>query len=245
MIKVKLLFISLVFVFCCTNIFAQQKKIYIKGYVVGADTSAPIPLANIYNKNSETRYITNRYGAFGIYVMPTDTIEFSVIGYKTASIVGADYINIGDVPIVVKLKRNYIKLREVIVSGQKRRQDSMARAAAKRLRTDPLLNNFNTSISIYNASQGGMLSSFLAGGNKKLQEYERLMRLIEIYNEQNAVNEKYNIDLVKRTTQLDDAKAMQLMKYCDIPNYFVLNSNEYDIILAIKNCYKDFKDRKK
>jgi hypothetical protein len=90
-----------------------------------------------------------------------------------------------------------------------------------------------------------MLSSILAGGNKKIQEYERLFRLIEIYNEQNAVNEKYNLDLVKRTTLLDDNKARELMKFCDIPNYFVLNSNDYDIILAIKNCYKDFKERNK
>ena len=229
----------------CNALVAQQQKIYIKGYVVGADTSAPIPLANIHNITSQTRYITNRYGAFGIYVLPTDTIEFSVIGYKTTSIIGKDYANIGDVPIIIKLKRNYIKLKEVIVSGQKRRQDSLARIAAKRLRTDPLLNNYSTSISIYNASQGGMLSSILAGGNKKIQEYERLFRLIEIYNEQNAVNEKYNLDLVKRTTLLDDNKARELMKFCDIPNYFVLNSNDYDIILAIKNCYKDFKERNK
>ena len=121
----------------------------------------------------------------------------------------------------------------------------MARAAAKRLRTDPLLNNYSTSISIYNASQGGMLSSILAGGNKKIQEYEKLMRLMEIYNEQNQVSEKYNIELVMRTTLLDEKHARELMKYCEIPNYFILNSNEYDIILAIKNCFKEYKQRRR
>lgn len=229
----------------CIPAFAQQNKIFIKGFVVGADTSAPIALANIHNISNNNRYITNRFGAFGINVLVTDTLEFSVIGYKTYTLVCANYINQGDVPIVVKLQRTFIKLREVNISGQKRRQDSMARAAAKRLRTDPLLNNYNTSISIYNASQGGMLSSFLASGNKKLQEYERLMRLIEIYQEQNLVSEKYNIDLVKRATQLDNVKAQELMRFCNIPNYFVLNSNEYDIVLAIKNCYSDWKQRKK
>ena len=234
--------------FCFVNLYnlkAQQGKFYIKGFVVGTDTSAPIPLANINNITSQTRYITNRYGAFGINVFPNDTIEFSVIGYKTFVLICANYINHGDVPIVIKLKRSYIKLREVIISGQKRKQDSMARAAAKRLRTDPLLNNYSTSISIYNASQGGMLSSILAGGNKKIQEYEKLMRLIEIYNEQNQVSEKYNIELVMRTTLLDEKHSREIMKYCEIPNYFILNSNEYDIILAIKNCFKEFKQRRR
>lgn len=224
---------------------AQQNKLYIKGYVVGTDTSSPIALANIHNISSNNRYITNRFGAFGINVLPTDTLEFSVIGYKNYTLVCANYINQGDVPIVVKLQRSYIKLREVNISGQKRRQDSMARAAAKRLKTDPLLNNYNTSISIYNAAQGGMLSSILAGGNKKIQEYERLMRLLEIYQEHNLVSEKYNIDLVKRATLLNDAKAQDLMHYCNLPNYFILNSNEYEIILAIKNCYEEWKVKRK
>lgn len=227
------------------NLSAQQGKFYIKGFVVGTDTTATIALANIHNISSQTRYITNRFGAFGLNVLPTDTIEFSVIGYKTYTLICKNYINQGDVPIVVKLKRNYIKLKEVTVSAQKRRQDSLARAAAKRLKTDPLLNDFNTAYSIYNASQGGMLSSILAGGNKKIQEYERLMRLIEIYQEQNHVSEKYNVELVMRTTQLNELQAKELMKYCEVPNYFVLNSNEYDIILAIKNCFREWKSVKK
>ncbi|MFY7734521.1 MAG: carboxypeptidase-like regulatory domain-containing protein [Bacteroidia bacterium] len=243
----RLKFNYLIFIFFVglLNTKAQQTKLYIKGFVVGVDTTAPIPLANIHNITTQTRYITNRYGAFGITVSVTDTIEFSVIGYKTYTLICKDYTKQGDVPIIVKLKRNYIKLKEVTISSQKRKQDSMARAAAKRLRTDPLLNNFSTSISIYNASQGGILSSILASGNKKIQEYEHLMRLIEIYQEQNQVSEKYNVELVMRTTQLNELQAKELMKYCEIPNYFVLNSNEYDIILAIKNCYKEWKNIKR
>ncbi|MES2726860.1 MAG: carboxypeptidase-like regulatory domain-containing protein [Bacteroidota bacterium] len=230
---------------CFTTSKAQQNKLYIKGYVVGADTSSPIALANIHNISSNNRYITNRFGAFGINVLTTDTLEFSVIGYKTYTLVCANYINQGDVPIVIKLQRSYIKLREVNISGQKRKQDSMARAAAKRLRTDPLLNNYNTSISIFNAANGGGISGILGGGNKKIQEYERLIRLLEIYQEHNLVSEKYNIDLVKRATLLNDAKAQDLMHFCNLPNYFVLNSNEYEIILAIKNCYEEWKVKKK
>lgn len=224
---------------------AQQNKFYIKGFVVGFDTTSAIPLAFVHNISTQTKYITNKYGAFGITVNETDTLEFSVIGYKTYTLICSNYKEQGDIPIIIKLKRNYIKLREVTISGQKRKQDSMARVAAKRLKTDPLLNNYNTAISIYNAAQGGMLSSILASGNKKIQEYERLMRLMEIYNEHNQVSEKYNINLIMRTTLLNETQAKELMKYCEVPNYFVLNSNEYDIILAIKNCFKEWKLSKK
>jgi hypothetical protein len=243
--NLKFYFVTFICLFSTLSLRAQVSKFYVKGFVVGTDTAAPIPLANINNISTQTRYISNRYGAFGLYVLPTDTIEFSVIGYKTYTFICKDYVNQGDLPIVVKLKRNYIKLKEVTILGQKRRHDSLARAAAKRLKTDPLLNNFNTAFSIYNASQGGMISSILAGGNKKIQEYERLMRLIEIYQEQNMVSQKYNVELVIRTTQLNELLAKELMKYCEVPNYFILNSNEYDIILAIKNCFTEWKNRKR
>lgn len=242
--KFKYFIFTFLFFVVNTNSKAQQTKFFIKGFVVGYDTVTPIPLANIHNITSKNRYVTNKYGAFGLFVEPTDTIEFSVIGYKTAIVFCKDYTKQGDVPIVIKLKRNYIKLKEVTISGQKRKQDSMARAAAKRLKTDPLLNNYITAYSIYNASQGGMLSSILAGGNKKIQEYEKLIRLIEIYNEQSLVSEKYNIELVMKTTLLKEVEAKALMKYCELPNYFVLNSNEYDIVLAIQNCFYEWKNRK-
>lgn len=244
MIKFKYFLLPFLFFVNYNYTKAQPNKFFIKGFVVGYDTVTPIPLSNIHNITSKTRYITNKFGAFGLNVAATDTLEFSVIGNKTYTLYCSQYLKQGDVPIIVKLKRNYIKLKEITISGQKRRQDSMARAAAKRLKTDPLLNNHITAYSIYNSSQGGMLSSILAGGNKKIQEYEKLIRLVEIYNEQNLVSEKYNLDLVMKTTLLAEIEAKELMKYCELPNYFVLNSNEYDIVLAIKNCFREWKNRK-
>ncbi len=228
-----------------SDVFSQDtksNKFYIKGYVFGSDSLNPIPLANISNTNKGLRYISNRYGAFRIQVNENDTLEFSVLGYQIYTLPVAQYKDFTEQnpPLRIKLRSNVIKLKEINISANKRKQDSLARQAAKRLRTDPLLNNNYTSWSIYNASQGGVLSSILAGGNKKMMEYEKLQRLLELYHEQQEVDKRYNIDLVKRATGLDEERAKKFMKFCNLPSYFILNSNDYDVVLAIKNCYKDF-----
>ena len=107
--RLKLFFVIIIFFGGLTKTKAQQNKFYIKGFVVGYDTVTAIPLVFVNNITTQTKYITNKYGAFGITVNETDTIEFSVIGYKTYTLFCKNYVQQGDVPIVVKLKRNYIK----------------------------------------------------------------------------------------------------------------------------------------
>jgi len=223
---------------------AQEKpKYFIKGFVIGSDTSAPIPLANIQNIVSGQRYVSNRYGAFGIWVNENDTLLFSVMGYHTVNLAVKEYVlNNTEEPIRVKLRPSSIRLRDVNITYNKRRQDSLARRAAARLKTDPLLNDYSVSRSILNASQGpgAVLSALLAPGNKKIQEYEKLQRMLQMYYESQAVEQKYNVNLVMRATGLSEEKAHDLMKFCNIPDYFVLNSNDYDVILAIRNCYSEY-----
>lgn len=219
-------------------------RFFIKGFVLDAETSKPLPLANIQNKNSGNKYISNRFGAFGIWVDINDTLLFSVLGYKMTSLIVKPYKNIADsAPVKVKLNAAFIKLRDVNVTANKRRQDSLARLAAEKLKTDPLLNNYNSTYSIYN-SAFGPFSSFLASGNKKIQEYEKLISLLELYRQRQRVEKRYNVELVMRSTDLKESEALELMRYCNLPDYFIMNSSDYDIILTIRNCYANFKGRR-
>lgn len=226
-----------------SKVLGQQnnKGFYIKGFVMSSDT-VTIPLANIQNISNGNRYISNRYGAFGINVSATDTLAFSVIGYQTFYLPVKKYADANSTePIKVKLKPTSYKLREVEINYNKRKRDSIATVAANILKYSPLYNDYDNIYSFYQGSTGGALSSLLSQGNKKVQEYEKLMRLITLYREQQKVDDKYNLNLIERTTGLDNENALKLKKYCNLPNYFVLNSREYDLVLAIKNCFEEYK----
>jgi len=218
------------------------RSILLKGFVVGADTNNTIPLANILNKVNGKRYISNRYGAFGVPVQENDTLSFSVIGYQTVDLAVRKYVlNNQRDPIRVRLRPISYRLKEVDVSFQKKRKDSLARSAAFILKTSPLLNDYDHIRSWISGSRGGALSELLAGGNKKLQEYEKLQHLIELYREQQAVDEKYTDNLIVRATGIEANKVGEFKRFCNLPHYFILNSNDYDLVLAIRECHKEFR----
>ena len=52
---------------------------------------------------------------------------------------------------------------------------------------------------------------------------------------------KYNVAFVKNVTGIkDDDQAASLMEYCCLPEEFVLNANEYDLVLAVEDCYQEY-----
>jgi len=229
--------------FLSVQVWAQTepKSLLLKGYVLGSDTNNTIPLANILKKPNGDRFISNRYGAFGIQVLETDTLIFSVIGYQNYVLPVAKYVqnNYTD-PIRVRLKPTTYRLKEAEINYHQKKRDSLARQAATMLKRSPLLNNYSHYQSWVSGSSGSMVTDMFASSNKKLQEYNKLQRLIELYHEQEMVDARYTNDIIKRTTKLPDDKIMAFKKYCNMPHYFILNATDYDLVLAIKNCYQDY-----
>jgi hypothetical protein len=233
----------LAMLFLSMHVWAQTepKSLLLKGYVLGSDTNNTIPLANILKKPNGDRFISNRYGAFGIQVLETDTLIFSVIGYQNYVLPVAKYVqnNYTD-PIRVRLKPTTYRLKEAEINYHQKKRDSLARQAATILKKSPLLNNYSHYQSWVSGSSGSMVTDMFASSNKKLQEYNKLQRLIELYHEQEMVDARYTNDIIKRTTKLPDDKIMAFKKYCNMPHYFILNATDYDLVLAIKNCYQDY-----
>lgn len=218
-----------------------ERELLLKGYVIGADTHNTIPLANILKKPSGERFISNRFGAFGIKVTESDTLVFSVIGYHGLVLPVRTYVKENHTdPIRVRLKSATYRLREAEVSYPKHKRDSMARQAAQILKTSPLLNDYQHLDSWIKGSSGSMLTEIFAGGNRKLQEYYKVQRLYELYREQEQVDRRLTDDLIVRATHLERSKVQEFRKFCNLPNYFVLNSNDYDLVLAVRACFADF-----
>jgi hypothetical protein len=242
-LKVYLYFFLGLFVFHANRALAQTEPttLLLRGYVIGADTNNTIPLANILKKPSGERYISNRYGAFSIAVKETDTLVFSVIGYLNYVLpckkyVASQYTD----PIRVRLKPTVYRLKEAEVNYNQKRRDSLARQAAKILKTSPVLNDYQHYNSWITGSSGSVVSDMFASSNTKLQQYLKLQHLVELYHEQQLVDERYTNDLIMRATGIPENKVNDFKKYCNLPHYFILNSNGYDLVLAIKSCFADY-----
>jgi hypothetical protein len=84
------------------------------------------------------------------------------------------------------------------------------------------------------------LSDVLAQGNKRLEQYQKIERLRALYYEQELVDHKYTNDLIIRATGISEKQIYEFKKFCNLPHYFILNATDYELVVAIKNCYYDY-----
>lgn len=238
-------FLFFIFLFIAQFSYAQFQPpptgFLLRGYIIGADTNNTIPLANILKKPSGERYISNRYGAFGIRVQEGDTLVFSVIGYLNYVLPVKKYVvgNLTD-PIRVRMKPTTYRLKEAEVNYNQKRRDSIARAAAKEMKNSPILNDYRHQRSWILGYTGAPLSDVLAQGNKRLEQYQKIERLRALYYEQELVDHKYTNDLIIRATGISEKQIYEFKKFCNLPHYFILNATDYELVVAIKNCYYDY-----
>lgn len=76
---------------------------------------------------------------------------------------------------------------------------------------------------------------------KQMRKLEKELTAIEL---QEAIEKRYNHDLVYRLTSIEDEKTRErFMQFCNIPVDFILNSTEYDLCIAILRCYESFRIR--
>ena len=74
-------FLSLIFLLYGTTVFAQSTQI--KGKVTDASSGQTMPGVNILIKGTTTGTATNSSGEYTLEVIPSDTLVFSYIGYKS------------------------------------------------------------------------------------------------------------------------------------------------------------------
>ena len=89
---IKYFSVCLLFVFCITKVYTQDKNrlIQLSGVVVNSDNLKPISYTTIYNKTVKRGTLSDIYGYFSTVVIPGDTIIFNRFGYINSSYIVPD-----------------------------------------------------------------------------------------------------------------------------------------------------------
>jgi len=77
--------------------------------------------------------------------------------------------------------------------------------------------------------------------SKKAKEMQRYNFLVEQENVYNKISLRYNEQMVSQITGIiasDSVKAF--MQFCKLPEAFLLNAKDYEIHLAVLNCYRQY-----
>ncbi len=234
------------------SLFAQDFTL--KGYLISSEDGEIIQLGNVLNKTTGRRAVSNRQGLFKMPATSTDTIQFSVVGFETfvTQVSSIMPTNTNDTIKVLLFSKNY-QLREVTIRATNRKQDSLARAAAEFLKTDPLMNNYER---VFKRPRGSLdVSPFgvgVSGGitelyylfskeGKDIKHFEEFYAYVQLQKE---IDKKYNREILKKVSNIPDIYLDDLVMHCRPEKDFAIKAEEYEMLLYIKKCSDNFKAEK-
>jgi hypothetical protein len=204
-----------------------------------------IPLANMLNKTTRQKYIGSRLGLLKATISPGDSISITAIGYAPLNLMAADIIpEIENDTAKIYMRPTSYQLKDVTFTYGNRTRDSIAMAAAEILKTSPLLNNYDR---VLNRNVGGLMSPLTAmymeysKAGQDMKKFEEFVRHAEMLN---LVNTRYNHRTIRRATGLEEEYVDDYILFCQLDKAFILNSSDYDLILAMRQCATKFKAEK-
>lgn len=228
----------------------------LEGKVLDDSTNKSVPNVNIYNESKRDWNSANVNGYFNIWVDIGDTLLFSAVGYLYEVIIIND--TLVNKEIIIKLKPTNYEIREVTVRSIKRysifKQDVL-NLKLQQTKLDSVSNEINTLNKkivfksdeerkikeIFNREKGTLFEITYPLVSKQAREKKKLKKVYKLNKQQDLINKKFNYDIVKIYTNLNDNKITEFMIFCAFSEEFIINASEYEIgekILEKLNEYK-------
>lgn len=223
----------------------------IRGRILGTDHK-PVALAHIIHLETLRGTVSDTAGYFSMPLQPGDSLLVSRIGYATRIVGFTESTTVYSGEIEIVLLEQIYQLKEVVIhpfpSTWKEFSD-----AFKNLKTDPGpqpadLHLAKEGVPNYQGPSGGfgisMMSPISALYNlfgrepKSRRKYEALLASDR---REAQVKQRYNPSLVKHLTGITDEEILKkFLDYCHLDDDFVLHCSDYELYVAILECYHSF-----
>jgi hypothetical protein len=234
------------------NEILAQSPVKIRGTVVSRQTGEPVPFVHVYTKSYRHGTTTDAEGNFMLVVEPTDTLAFSSVGYELfhlhqtpgdarssyevnvelmPKIYQLDPVNVTAYPSIEQFKHDVLKLEIT----EEKYVDLMIPRGYALPPEGPGDVNLNPSITF-----GGPATALYNAFSREGKERRKLKAFGEKLKDYREMDAKYNLEVVKQVTDLDDEAAKRFMEWCKFEEDFILKSSAYDLAVAMLKCLDDF-----
>ncbi len=224
-------------------------QVLISGQVLNETNNTPVPGVTISNTTAGKATASDGIGEFSIQVNQSDTLLFTALGFHNFSLPVSDSL-LAVVArqdfIEVMLKEKSYELESVNVIAYRDAE------AFKKAIIEVQLPEEETRqpIKIPGSYDGprkppqpsGPISFITQKIGKNARFEKKLREIKENYQRDKVVNSKFNRDLIAELTGLQDKQLDDFMLYCELEDKFLLTSTEYDILVAINECYTEFQE---
>lgn len=222
-----------------SDAFAQEKSVF--GKVLSIENNKPLESVNITNSRTKQIVTSNNRGDFYIRAQAGDSIIVSSIGFQR---LGIKFDGINKEP-VIKIKQEAIPLGALVVKDKKAEnlyqeiQDFLNNPQdGKTIKNETLKKLINTNTSSGAGSVGVSIDALYELFSKE----GKMKRKVAQFQYEDAkkfyAQLRYNKQVVSHITGLKNEQLDYFMKYCEIPEEFILRATDYDLTYRILSCHE-------
>jgi len=225
-----------------SNIFGQSNIIV--GKIIDSSTEQVISNAHIINISNGNGAISNEKGLFKIKAFIFDTLYVSSLSYNKHYF----FINIDADTIEIRLDKKIYEIPEVDVYKFKNYNDF--KFAVLTLPKESLMVDeipwFKEYLAVsksefVNVVSFSPITMLYNRYSKTGQDVRMYARRLETDRFQASINSRYNHEIVSKLTGItNEEEILKFIEFCALPSAFILNVSDYDLYLAIINCFSEY-----
>lgn len=230
----------------------DDNRLILRGVVVDADRSSPLPYVHIREKSDRLASATDINGQFNVSVNLQDTIVFTSVGYQPFLFVPSDsteesllHLVISMLPQVQELQEVTVKAYDDITKFIRREEEpfSMNRPKGTPLfeRKEPKEQKAIRMASGTNgAALEGAVTAFANLFNDKYQQEKKLKKLLVVKEAeeqeeylQTMMTERYQKMVAQANSELSEAEIHQFTMAYMPPAQYMFNLDDYTLMHSI------------
>ncbi len=207
----------------------------------------PVIFAHITAMKHKKSTITDTSGVFYLTVLKGDSLRIKSLSYETKYIQIPDTISSKEYFVNIILKKRNYKLSVVDIYDV-RWKDFVFEFSKTTTIEDKLpsklyswLDALISKNELAMIDAAGTIGFSIPYKSKRDKQIEKLLILKSEEQKDKIVHKKLNRKLIGNVTGLKGDDLTEFMKYCNISRDFVINSNQYDIIMEIKHIYEKYR----
>jgi len=257
MSKKILLFLSILI---SITTFSQEKKkdsIHIlKGKVLDVKTRFPLKSAHVFNLNTVSGIVTNRFGDFKIKAKKNDTIHISYIGYESVKLIVTNDL-LKDKNIEIAINEKVVEIEEVVVRAHNLvgvlaiDSKSVPDEAPRQIHIEGLAQTFEVGKPVSRNYDSPLAAVFNPVDfwyqklGKKPKEMKKLKKLREDDNLKDLMEEKFDREVMLEYLDMSRDELNELLKDCNYSRKFIKKASDLQIVNAVINCFEGHKTHAK
>jgi len=245
--------IILIFIVFSINIFGQTNEMVfeLKGKIIDVNTRQSIHFAHIVNTKKGQTALSDSSGNFKLLMLKNDTLKISSIGYETVYFWFPDTIKSAKQQFTMLLVPKIYKINEVNIYEERLKAFSYEFANLKieedktQVKLEKWIENFvyTDDIMLIGATARGIgfPIKYKTKHDKSLEKVVELKKQAEL---DAIADQKFNREFVTKITGLTGIDLDNFLKYCKFDRDFILQRNEYDLIIITKEIFEIYKEEK-